>query len=382
MKKLATVTALMFSLLFAACGGSDDGDADQKTLEDQTRADVTADIDSLAQADVEQDIDQGPVYPLPPDPVPTPDNGTYFWTDGKNKIELAYNDNMIFLMEILFSCTSETGTKAQNDFLKITCNNAFEKGYVGSFVGGIATIDGIKGKDKLYCALTSPQTIDCVYEMLSFPKVCTRHFATQTVWKSTGDCSDYAVPDCDPYTDGNCEEGMNCVFGAGDKPVCVVAGEIEAGKECSIQQNCSDGVCMELANVEGQFCYKYCKNATDCPWGTQCLEIDGHQWKICSLSPDQFETCNLLQQNCEDPNHGCYWSSSTINQPVCLPAGEAANGEACKTGSDCEKGLDCIASKSCHKICNLTKGEQPECDSIFTGCSTYYGPQNAGYCGE
>ena len=377
------VLTTSLSLLFAACGSDEDDGQDATPADVSAVTDATAEVETDASPDdIQPELESAPTFPEPADPVPTPDPGTYTWTDGDNKIELAFNDNMIFLLEMSFGCMSDTGTKAKNDFLKITCNKAYDKGYTSTFSSGVASIEGIKGKDKLYCALTSSQTIDCAYQLLSYPAVCTEFFNMQAVWKSTGDCSDYAVVDCDPYTDANCEEGMNCVFGAGDKPVCIVAGEVPAGEECSVEGNCADGTCMELSGVEGQYCYKYCKSINDCPYGTQCLSLDGKQYKVCSLTADQFETCNLLTQNCEAATDGCYWSSSTINQPVCLPAGTAENGESCTTGSDCIKGYDCIAGKVCRKICNLTEGQEPQCDSIFTGCSNHYPSQKAGYCGE
>jgi hypothetical protein len=373
----AAALAVAFTLVPSCSGGGGHDSADQSAPDGLTLPDAR-DIEA---EDSEVGGDVPFSYPLPADPLPVPQNGTYVWSDGENKIEFAYNDSMLFLVEQSFSCTSLTGSKVKNDFLKITCNKAFEKGYVATLGAGIGQINNIKGKDALYCAISSTQTFDCVYDLLSYPNVCTKRFVFQAVWKNSGDCSEYAVPDCDPYTDANCLTGFNCIFGAGDQPVCMAAGEVKAGGECSMQGNCADGVCMALATDEKQHCYKYCKSNNDCPM-VQCLDLEGKQYSVCSLPADQFEVCNILAQDCEDPNDGCYWSASTINKPICLTAGLGESGADCTKGNDCKKGYDCIAGKKCQKICNLTEGGTPACDSVFTNCSKHYLPQNAGYCGQ
>jgi len=375
---------LLLSFLFAACSSDGQAEADVPTDADfaAREAVFAADGEEPGGETVAEDTATGPVYPAPADPLPVAENGTYTWTDGENKISFAYNDGQVFILESSFGCVGRTGCKVKQDFLKLTCNKAYEKGYFGAVVEGVFKVAGVKTSDTVHGAVATTQSFSLLYELTPTMTCCSDYFNFTAVWSSTDDCSDYAQPDCDPYNDDNCPEGMNCIFSVAEKPVCTAAGEVPAGKECSAQGNCADGVCMGLEGVEGQYCYKYCKTINDCPWGTKCLELGGHQWKVCSLSADEFETCNLLQQNCTEPGDGCYWSSSTITQPVCLPAGEGGGGEGCSDGTDCQKGYDCIANKECRKLCNLNEGQEPTCDSVFTGCSNHYPSQSAGYCGE
>jgi hypothetical protein len=373
-------TLLALFLLLPACGG-DSGDGNKEA--DNRGTDVTVE-DLLTNDDVPvaPEIDTGPSIPVPADPLPTPEPGTYSWTDGANKLSFTYNDDKIFILEGSFHCVGDTGCKVVQDFLKLTCNKAYEKGYFANTEAGAFTVSGIKSSDTVYGAMKGSQAFEILYELTPTMDCCQDKFLFTATWDNTENCADFATPDCDPYTDENCPDGMNCIFGAGDKPVCMVAGEVAIGGECSTQGNCADGYCMGLEGDEGQHCYGYCENANDCIYGAKCLELSDKQYSVCSLGADAYETCNLLQQDCEDANDGCYWSSSTINQPVCQPAGDGENGEGCSSANDCQKGYDCIAGKTCRKICNLTDGQDPQCDDIFAGCSNHYTPQNAGYCGS
>jgi hypothetical protein len=376
MKRIAMLVAL---LLVAGCGGGGDDKTDTTTPIDDV---VATDGEQPGDAEPVEEVVEGPSIPVPADPLPTPDAGTYSWTDGTNKLSFAYSDGKIFVLEASFQCMGDTGCKVVQDFLKLTCNKAFEKGYFATIDAGAFTVTGIKNSDTLYGAMKGQQAFELLYDMTPTMECCQKKFLFTATWDNTESCADYATPDCDPYTDENCPEGMNCIFGAGDKPVCMVTGEVEIGGECSTQGNCSDGYCMALEGDDGQHCYGYCKTANDCAYGSKCLELTGKQYKVCSLGADAYETCNLLAQDCDSPTDGCYWSSSTINQPVCQPAGAGGNGDACTSATDCQKGFDCIAGKSCRKICNLTDGQEPQCDDIFAGCSNHYPPQNAGYCGN
>ena len=138
---------------------------------------------------------------------------------------------------------------------------------------------------------------------------------------------------------------------------------------------------MSIQSVEGQRCFQYCKTDGDCGGGIQCLGLDGKDWQICGLSEEEYETCNLLSQNCTDPAHGCYWAASPINKPICLPGGATEKKADCGTSSDCEKGLDCLNNGKCYQLCN-TAGGEPACDSPFTSCVQIYPAQGAGWCDE
>lgn len=373
---------LVLFLLLPACGGgsggNDVGEDGAGTGPDARAGDLTL-VEEITET---PDVARGPGIPVPADPLPTPEPGTYSWTDGANRLAFTYHEGTVFVLEGSFQCVGETGCKVVQDFLKLTCNKAYEKGYFANVEAGAFTVAKLKSSDTVYGAIKGTQAFEVLYELTPTMDCCQEKFLFTATWDNTESCADYATPDCDPYTDENCTEGMNCIFGAGDKPACMLAGEVPVGGECSTQGNCSDGYCMGLEGDEGQHCYGYCKTANNCAYGSKCLELTDKQYKVCSLGADAYETCNLLQQDCEDPSDGCFWSSSTINQPVCQPAGEGGNGESCTSANDCQKGFDCIAGKVCRKICNLTDGQEPQCDDIFAGCSNHYTPQNAGYCGN
>jgi hypothetical protein len=371
---------LLLCMLLLACstdGGNEVADTGSRAG-DLSVPDAVAPQDSLEPTDVVT----GPQIPLPADPLPNPQPGTYSWSDGVNKLSFAFNNGKVFVLEASFQCVGDSGCKVVQDFLKLTCNKAYDKGYFAVADAGSFTIAGIKNSDTLYGAMKGSEAFELLYELTPTMDCCKDSFLFTATWDNTESCADYATPDCDPYTDDNCPEGQNCIFGAGDKPVCMVAGDAAVGEACSTQGNCADGYCMGLEGDEGQHCYGYCKTANDCVYGAKCLELSDKQYKVCSLGAEAYETCNLLKQDCEDPGDGCYWSSSTINQPVCQPAGAGGAGDACTTANDCSKGYDCIAGKTCRKICNLTEGQDPQCEDIFAGCSNHYTPQNAGYCGS
>jgi len=335
-----------------------------------------------AQAEAKEDSTGPVVYPEPADPLPELEPGTYGWTDGKNSITFAVNDGKVFLLAASFSCVGETGCKVINEFTKLTCNKAFEKGYVVDLKDGVFMMEGVKGSDKLYGAVQAADRVALVYELAPVVSCCKADFSFDAAWGLKEDCSDYANPDCDPFTDEFCEDGFNCIFGLADKPGCVLEGDAEAGAECATQGNCKDGVCMAFQTDDKQHCYKYCKTMADCGMGKQCLGIEGAPYKVCSLSTTDYEKCNLLTQNCKEEGEACYWSSSTINQPICLKVGAGEKGDECSFSNDCGPGLDCIAGKECMQICNTNDGLEPQCESPFTPCPPYFDPQDAGYCDE
>ena len=376
---------LSLVLLAASCVQSYDDFGAASADTDGTEADdAAADVataDSPMGGETSEDVPQQVEYPLPADPVPTPQPGTYGWTDGVNKVTFALNDGMAFLLEASFSCVGDTGCKVKNEFSKTTCNVAFDKGYYTTISDGIFVIEGVKKTDKLYGALQSDNSVALVYELTPSVSCCTDSFAIDATWATSADCSDYANPDCDPYTDQHCDEGMNCIFGAANKPVCMVAGEKQIGEECAGQGNCADGVCLSLEGTPGQYCYQYCLGAGACGYGLQCMSLEGEPWKVCSLSSVEYEKCNLLLQDCEIKGEACYLTSSPINQPICMTQGQGQKGDPCTSSTECQEGLDCIANKECMQLCDM-QGVAPECEDTFTNCPKLYQYQNAGYCDE
>jgi len=325
--------------------------------------------------------DIGFEFPTPPSTTVVLDNGTYAWSAGERKLSFAVNGDTVLLLESSFDCSGETGCKILQDVSKLTCNQAWEKNYSAQVNNNTFVIEGIKTSDRLTGILWDNSTVRFVYQLTPPVSCCDKTFSGDAVWASKDDCDDYLQTDCDPYTDQECKPGENCIFDNSGKPACFPAGEKAIGEVCSVQSQCSDGVCMATASVSEQHCFKLCAQDVDCGAGLQCMGMNGKKWKICSLKPDQYETCNILTQDCSEPGDACYWAASPINQPICLPAGTAGKKEACETSSDCQKGFDCLAAGKCYQICD-TNGGDPACESPFTSCPDHYPPQHAGYCDE
>ncbi|MBM4371252.1 MAG: hypothetical protein FJ098_06335 [Deltaproteobacteria bacterium] len=368
--------AVLLLLVPPACDSGGDGGGG--TGGDTAPLDTAADTDTPAGTDSAGDAGLLPDPPLAP---VTLDNGTFAWAQGDRRLSFAVHDGTVLLLETFFDCTGGTGCKVQNDVATLTCNQAFEKGYTATIADNTFVLGGIKKTDTLTAILWDSTTVKFLYQV-SPGFCCEASFTGEAKWASSEDCAGFEVKDCDPYTDAECPGGQNCIFGVGDQPVCMPAGDKAVGEECAAQAQCSDGVCMGIQSVEGQHCFEYCKSDGDCGGGIQCLSLEGEDWKICGLSAEEYETCNLLSQNCQDPLDGCYWSASPINKPICLPAGAAGKKEPCGSSSDCQKGLDCLNNGKCYQICNVVEGGEPSCESPFTNCVENYGPQGAGWCDE
>lgn len=371
--------------LLLGCGGSEG--STEESPDTAVHQDVQPDQDLLDQTsgldvqDTQESDTTVASLPEPANPFPGLDNGTFVWTDGSNKITFTHKDGLFLVLEGSFSCVGDTGCKAKQDFTKLTCNLAYTKGYAGTLEGGKFTVTGIKGTDTLVGSVQAKDRIAMLYQERPEVSCCQKDFYFEATWKSKDDCADYATVDCDPYTDANCPEELNCIFGAYDKPVCIAAGDKAINEECATQGVCSDGYCMALEGMEKSRCLKYCKTDSDCGWNIQCLGLEGKSYKVCSLPASAFETCNLLEQNCTVAGEACYFSSSTVYQPICMKEGTGTQGDACTSSSECAKGYDCIAQKECMKLCDVT-GAEPKCDSAFTHCPALVSSQSAGYCSE
>lgn len=379
MRRTLLVAAALAAMLLAL--GCDSGDGGANGGDDTTaQADTPATDGTGGGGDTAVGEDVAGL-PDPPGAPVTLDNGTFSWSVGDRKLTFTVHEGTVILLETWFDCVGDTACKIQNDVAKQTCNEAFEKGYTANIADNMFVISGVKKTDTLTAVLWDNATVK--FEYLVDPGFCcSATFHGEAKWAASEDCAGFAVKDCDPYTDAECPVGQNCIFGVNDAPVCVPAGEKAVGEECSNQNQCSDGVCMGIASVEGQRCFKYCKSDGDCGGGIQCLGLDGEDWQICGLDADEYETCNLLSQNCSDPADGCYWAASSINQPICQKAGAGEKKEDCGTSSDCMKGLDCLNSGKCYQICNTAEGGEPSCDSPFTSCVANYPAQGAGWCDE
>ena len=191
------------------------------------------------------------------------------------------------------------------------------------------------------------------------------------------------TPPCNPILQQGCSEGQNCTYsGDNTSPSCTPGGEKLYGQECAGQGDCAQGTCLDL-NGTGNFCYKFCKTEVHCsgvapgPGGKAfagpCLELTGAPYRVCQLDVD-YDTCNLLSQDCADATKGCYVVSGEP-APVCLPAGDSPVGGQCQSPSDCAPSTVCV-NQRCYRLCS----DASECETTFAQCSSYYG--TVGICEE
>ncbi len=377
----AGVALTLLALAGLGCSGGDDSSAADASTQETTRAVDLNSEDSALLPDVESDETEEPqTLPEPATPFPGLDNGTFVWSDGTNKISFTHKDGFFLLQEASFTCVGESGCKAKQDFAKLTCNQAYTKGYSATLEAGKFTITGVKGSDTVVGSVQAKDRIALLYQQRPSVSCCQKDFYFEAVWQLKEDCATYSEIDCDPYTDEHCEAGFNCIFGAYDRPVCMIAGEKAVGEECATQGLCSDGYCMSLMGMDKNRCLKYCKTDSDCGYQIACIGLEGKKWKVCSLPASAFETCNLLEQNCTKAGEACYYTSSTVFQPVCMAEGTGREGDQCSQSSDCAAGFDCIADKECMPLCTTQEGGEPGCPSAFTTCQPLYPGQKAGYC--
>ena len=177
------------------------------------------------------------------------------------------------------------------------------------------------------------------------------------------------TPSCNAIKQEGCGEGEKCAYpNDAKKASCVPAGEKAIGEECSGVGDCKDGTCLSL-NDTGNYCYKFCGTKIHCD-NAQCIELSNSPFKVCEIDVE-YETCQLLAQDCSNASHGCY---VTDKGAVCLPAGTAGTGDDCESVGDCAPGNVCINSR-CLALCNVN--DEDPCGD-FKPCAGYYG--SAGYC--
>lgn len=377
--------SILIAVLLAAasCGGTsqeEDSTTDVAAVDLMTPDLQTGDetTPELFLPDAAPDSEAQPL-PVPPTPLPELAVGLYSFDDGSNRMTLVYSGERFFLLESSFACEGASGCKIRQEFSRLSCNQSFEKGYTTGMTEGVLSLSGIKDTDSLYGAVQATDRISAVYTLTPPVECCQEEFRFDLVWDDDEDCADFAAPDCVIYTDENCEEGYNCILNAVETPQCVLEGSTAVGETCNTQISCIDGVCMALGADTKNHCYRYCQTDSDCGWNSNCLGITGKAWKVCSLSQDEYESCDLLEQACAKPGEACYIVSSPTGQPICMPVGDTAAGDPCSTSSDCQKGNDCVGGSLCRKLCN-TEGGEPSCESAFDSCVTIVPWQDAGYC--
>ena len=71
--------------------------------------------------------------------------------------------------------------------------------------------------------------------------------------------------------------------------------------------------------------------------------------------------CDMLKQDCPDPDEGCYPPGDGLGYPHCMPEGQVADGDDCLIAPDCSKGSTCeVGLRVCAQMCNP---REPDCPS-------------------
>lgn len=183
---------------------------------------------------------------------------------------------------------------------------------------------------------------------------------------------DTSGPPCNAIKQEGCADTENCTYAnEATSATCQAAGEKLYGQECAGLGDCAQGTCINL-NDTGNYCYKFCKTELHCsgvtpgPGGKgltgSCASLSNSAFDVCEIDVE-YESCDLLAQDCADSAKGCYASDKPT--PICLPAGTSPVGGDCEFVTDCAPGNRCVNTK-CYKLC----GDPSDCETTFAACSS------------
>lgn len=176
---------------------------------------------------------------------------------------------------------------------------------------------------------------------------------------------------CDPVAQTGCEDDEVCSYDQGaSTPGCFLAGDVESGEACGADAGCASGICLSLNQTESR-CYAFCESVADCGPDVDCLDLDGAAYDVCEID-GIYDTCDLVEQDCAD-DKGCYGVDGEP-EPICLPPGDVAAGEACDAANDCVVGAVCVGD-TCRTVCDTTDGE-----ACGDGTCEGLPDSEAGYC--
>ena len=186
---------------------------------------------------------------------------------------------------------------------------------------------------------------------------------------------------CKPWdlpTDWNCPPDTHCGYNDDDAIACVADGKHAVAKDCSDGAGCKIGICV-MAQNGSQACSPFCTVDAQCD-SQSCNQITGKKYKVCDVA--KYQPCKPIGSTCPK-GQACYQQGS--QGFVCLGAGTAGKGDACKTNSDCAPGFTCTGNAGtasstglCRKVCSKTG--PTGCDDPNTPCSSLGG--GYGYCEE
>jgi hypothetical protein len=205
--------------------------------------------------------------------------------------------------------------------------------------------------------------------------------ANGTVCGSSSVCSDGACSACMagvpcPLPDSPCRAGViDC---SGGKPVCMDSANAANGKSCGAGMVCSDGMCVTCATGGKCLPANPCHQGTlDCANGqSTCVDMNSALAAGESCGPNmvcnsggQCTACTAGQPcTTTDP---CKMGKIACSSgaPVCMTAGNAANGTACGNGMvcsegscvACQTGMVCVPDNKCHTGSLSCTTGQAEC---------------------
>lgn len=198
--------------------------------------------------------------------------------------------------------------------------------------------------------------------------------------------------ECDLWAVDSCEAGRACrlllqsdqpsAAATTAEPMCAEAGGGRDGEDCDRSQDCGPGLDCTTFNDAGGSCRRPCcelNQTGGCPTGQFCRTelVDADDASTDVALCDSCDDCKLGgaagDSDCPD-DQACY-PLGTPGEPcrACLPAGDAAPGEACEAQNDCAADLLCIAlggAYQCTAACSLDLGGCPDdltCTPIADG---------------
>jgi hypothetical protein len=200
------------------------------------------------------------------------------------------------------------------------------------------------------------------------------------------DCPDPlpAPAQCDFFLSCGCDvaAGEKCsIDSQTNARDCFQRGGKHEGEVCSQEMDCEAGtLCAVFGTSPVRRCMKYCDVAHACPTAPTAEACyipvkDVANATVCG------QVCDLLTQDCELADQGCYPSPThvtTAEKGICAQAAAGAEGATCTIANDCAEGLTCLDGDSkCHKLCRVGGGA-PACT---TGtCQAIPGSTLTGVC--
>lgn len=152
---------------------------------------------------------------------------------------------------------------------------------------------------------------------------------------------------CDPLLDTGCATNQACYGGA--KPSCALPGTAIEGQACKQSPDCirgmiclpGQGTCVRLCDARKTGIEAGCAANDPCEalsaGGQPLSDHQGYCHKSCNPATDE----------------GCVAEAKCLvrAKPVCVIAGSAKIGQACKKLGDCERGATCVTDSNMATVC-------------------------------